>query len=95
MSELTTRLVGARVRQLREMQGWTQKEMGLHLSPSRTHAAVSDIERGKTMISVDLLAQFSRIFDVSVCSLVMVVDTKTAIRQAAPVDDLAFEVLGL
>ena len=53
------RLVIARKRRL-----LTQSEAGALLNPPRTHAAVSDIERGRTQLTLDLLAQFARIYGV-------------------------------
>lgn len=48
--------VGRRVRQAREELGLSQGALGRLMSPSRTHAAVSDIERGKTHLDVEDLS---------------------------------------
>ena len=55
-STLLTALRDARVN-----AGLNGREFGRLLSPPRTHAAVSDIERGKTRITIDLLLQWGRI----------------------------------
>lgn len=52
----------ARLRQMRQMRGLTCKAVGQLLDPPRSHAAVSDIERGKTRLTVDLLRQFARLY---------------------------------
>lgn len=51
--------VGRRVRQAREELGLSQGALGRLLSPPRTHAAVSDIERGKTRLDVDDLSSLA------------------------------------
>lgn len=56
-------LVGSRIRQARYAKLYTQKDLGRRLIPHRSHAAVSDIERGKTHITVELLMQCAVIFD--------------------------------
>lgn len=53
------RLVIARRRAL-----LSQREAGARLNPPRSHAAVSDIERGRTQLTLDLVAQFGRIYGV-------------------------------
>lgn len=42
-----------------------QGEVGKRLNPPRSHAAVSDIERGKTALTTDLLEQFAAIYGVA------------------------------
>jgi transcriptional regulator with XRE-family HTH domain len=44
----------------------SQSEVGARLRPPRTHAAVSDIERGKTHLTVPLLMQFADIYGVAI-----------------------------
>jgi len=48
--------VGQRIRRAREQLNLSQAEFGRLLSPSRTHAAVSDMERGKTKLDVEELS---------------------------------------
>lgn len=45
---------GRRVRAYREALGLSQGQLGDCINPARTHAAISDIERGKTQMTVDL-----------------------------------------
>ena len=52
----TNEEVGRRVRQAREELGLSQAALGRLMSPSRTHAAVSDIERGKTHLDIEDLS---------------------------------------
>lgn len=53
-----TRQVGRNIAAVRQrLLHLTQAEFGRRLVPARSHAAVSDIERGKTAITVDLLDQ--------------------------------------
>lgn len=60
--EFIYRAVHHRVRRAREESGMSQSEVGARLQPHRSHAAVSDIERGKTVMKVALLYQFAEIF---------------------------------
>ena len=53
---VTNEEVGRRIRQARGEMGWNQAELGRQLVPSRSHAAVSDIERGKTKLDVEGLS---------------------------------------
>lgn len=48
-----------RMRDARRATGWTQTDFGVWLPKIRSHAAVSDIERGKTRITVELLHHWS------------------------------------
>lgn len=56
---------GERVRAYREAKGLSQGELGDRLTPSRTHAAVSDIERGKTRMNVDLADELATVLGVT------------------------------
>lgn len=58
--ETTDRAIGQRIRDARREQGWSQAHLGTLLVPPRTYAAVSDIERGKTAITVDTLLTVAR-----------------------------------
>jgi len=50
---MTREDVGYRIRVLRDAHCWTQAELGARLNPPRSHAAVSDIERGKTGLDIE------------------------------------------
>ena len=56
--------IGAKIKALRVQKGVSQEELGKALS--RSHAAISDIERGKTELSVKDLYQIANFFDVSI-----------------------------
>ena len=55
--------VAQRIRRARLSADMSQGYVGTRLVPPRSHAAVSDIERGKTTITVDLLMCFAVLFD--------------------------------
>lgn len=55
------REAGYQLRCLRRSRGLTQIQVGALLWPPRSGAAVSDIERGVTLVTVELLAQFARV----------------------------------
>lgn len=56
--------LGKKIRELRQKTGKSQQELGRALS--RSHAAVSDIERGKTNLSVSDLYTIAKFFGVSI-----------------------------
>ncbi len=56
--------IGAKIKQLRNQRGISQDELGKALDKS--HAAISDIERGKTDLAVSDLYSIAKFFDVSV-----------------------------
>jgi transcriptional regulator with XRE-family HTH domain len=57
-AERRSRRVGRNISAVRrQLLHLTQAEFGRRLVPARSHAAVSDIERGKTAITVALLDQ--------------------------------------
>lgn len=58
---MTSLYVGRRIREAREDQGWTQAQLGQKLSRPRTHAAISDIERGKTRLCVEEISEFAEL----------------------------------
>ncbi len=58
---LTNEEVGRRIRQARQGLGLSQTELGQKLTRPRTHAAISDIERGKTKLDVEELSEFARL----------------------------------
>lgn len=57
---------GEKIRCLRQKNGWSQTELGSRMDRPRTHAAISDIERGVTEISFYDLMDLCSIFGVSV-----------------------------
>ena len=61
---MTKEEIGNKIRELRLKTGKSQEELGRALS--RSHAAVSDIERGKTDLSVTDLYTIANFLDVSV-----------------------------
>lgn len=64
MNQITKEELGKKIRDLREKNDKSQEELGKFLN--RSHAAVSDIERGKTDLSVSDLTKISQFFEVSV-----------------------------
>ena len=61
---ITKDVLGARIRELRKKAGKSQKELGDAIN--KTHAAISDIERGKTDLSVRDLSVFAEFLNVSI-----------------------------
>lgn len=61
--------IGARVAALRRARGWTQQQLADRLSKPRTHAAMSDIERGRNRIGVRLLEELAAALGVTVGDL--------------------------
>lgn len=59
---MTSQEIGAYIRELRNSKGVSQEELGKFLD--KTHAAVSDIERGKTQVSLNDLTLISNFFGV-------------------------------
>lgn len=55
--------IGRRVRQARTEKGLMQADLGRLLSKPRSHAAISDIERGRTKLNLDELAELAEILD--------------------------------
>jgi transcriptional regulator with XRE-family HTH domain len=51
--------VGQRIREARIAKGMSQTNLGKLLYRRRSHAAISDLERGKTRIDVELLRDLS------------------------------------
>lgn len=59
--------IGLRIKKLRMAKGKSQEELGKVLS--RSHAAVSDIERGKTKLSVEDLLILAKFFEVNLSEI--------------------------
>lgn len=58
---VTYRMVGQRIRQARTELGLVQADLGRMLSRPRSHAAISDIERGKTKLDLEELAELAQL----------------------------------
>ena len=67
---LTKEQIGRKIKDLRFKNNKSQKELGKHLGKS--HAAVSDIERGRTELSAIDLAKIADFFDVPVESILAI-----------------------
>lgn len=67
MNTLPKEELGRKIRDLRSRNGKSQEDLGVFLGKS--HAAISDIERGKTELSVTDLGKIAQFFDVSVETL--------------------------
>lgn len=59
--------IGQKIKELREERGLSQSELGKELD--RTHAAISDIERGKTRLTVRDLRIIADFFSVSISEM--------------------------
>lgn len=64
---LTKEEIGKRIRELRAKHNKSQEEVGTALDKS--HAAISDIERGKTNLTVTDLTAIAKFFGVSVSDI--------------------------
>jgi len=60
--------IGLRIKRLRLEKGKSQEELGKVLS--RSHAAVSDIERGKTKLGVEDLMILAKFFGVTLSEII-------------------------
>ncbi|HXI18481.1 MAG TPA: helix-turn-helix transcriptional regulator [Chloroflexota bacterium] len=56
------------MRRHRKARGWSQGELGVKLG-GISHAAVSDIERGKTKIDIDRLSEIAAVFSIEINDL--------------------------
>lgn len=63
---MTNSEVGQRLRHIRREMYLTQGEVGDRLIPRRSYAAISDMERGKTEITVHTVFQYARLLPCSV-----------------------------
>ncbi len=68
--------LGAKIRQLRIEKGKSQEALGAALG--RTHATISDIERGKTDVTVRDLYVIANFLEVPVTEFLSVQDRNTA-----------------
>ena len=58
------RAVGWRIQLARKMRGHSQTDLGQSLSRQRTHAAISELERGKVRIDIEELVELASVLDV-------------------------------
>ena len=78
--------VGERIRARRKARGWTQLELGSRLRPAVSHAAVSDIERGKCRLGISRLRQIARVLGTTDGDLIMGLQVKVAEQSPAACD---------
>lgn len=57
----TSEEIGRRIRRAREEIGITQGELGRRWGKGKSHAAISDIERGTTRVTASGLAELAKI----------------------------------
>ena len=84
---VTQEEVGRRVKRAREELGWSQRELGQRLKRPRTYAAVSDIERGKTQLSIEELGNIAALLGKDLSYFVAANSTPTTAvvyRRSAP-----------
>ena len=62
------KLIGKRIKQIRKTKGFTQEVLAEHLNVSIGY--VSQVERGITKISLDLLAAISTLLECDVATLI-------------------------
>lgn len=55
--------IGQRIRRARKELGMSQTELGRLLSRQRTHAAISDLERGNVQVRFEELSELARILN--------------------------------
>jgi len=61
--------IGERIAQARRAAKLRQEDLAAMLARPRTHAAISDIERGKTLLNVDELIEIAGLLDTSLRAL--------------------------
>jgi len=57
--------IGGAIKEARVRRGWSQEYLGSMLMRRRTHAAISDIERGRTKLNVDELLEVAHLLQVN------------------------------
>lgn len=72
--------IGRRIREARIEQGLMQADLGRLLSRPRSHAAISDIERGRTKLNLDELAEVAALLDKSL-SYITQIPTQEEVTQ--------------
>ena len=63
MDMVTSEELGKKIREAREAAGLSQQQLGSMLNPKRSHAAVSDMERGVTRVGATDIAQIGRLLN--------------------------------
>lgn len=58
------RLVGQKIKELRECNRWTQLELGSKFNPPKDSSLISRWERGRVIPSAENIAELSSIFDI-------------------------------
>ncbi len=56
---LTKQNIGKKIKDARQEKGISQGELGKSLTPTRSHAAISDIERGVTDVTITDLSSIA------------------------------------
>jgi transcriptional regulator with XRE-family HTH domain len=75
---MTTRIqLGRAIRAARIERGWTQAQLGERMYRSRSHAAISDIETGKTGLDIQEISEVAELLGVSLLRLVSPNDADT------------------
>ncbi len=69
--------IGRQIRKAREATGLTQAELG-KLWGQRSHAVISDIERGKVRVAADELTALARILHTDISMLLGLEETTSA-----------------
>ncbi len=77
---ITKEQIGAKIRQLRVEKGISQESLGTALG--RTHATISDIERGKTDVSVRDLYIIANFLKIPVTEFLSTEDRNTAVHSS-------------
>lgn len=75
------RLVGARVRELREGRGWRQSDLIAHCDDAMTDSMLSFVENGQRSLSLQTLAVIAKALDVH--PAVLLLDAASPSEEAA------------
>ena len=65
--EVDKKLIGNKIRILRESKGWTQENLGLKIGISQNN--ITTIEKGKKFVSMDKVYKILEVFDISLDDL--------------------------
>lgn len=61
----TSAIIGNKIRELRDLRGWTQLQLGNKFQPPKDSTLISRWERGKVTPSAENIAELAKIFNVS------------------------------
>ena len=61
--EIDKKLIGNKIRILRESKGWTQQNLGLKIGISQNN--ITSIEKGKKFVSMEKVYKILEVFDIS------------------------------